>query len=417
MKNHAAELANWIQWLSSFGRVETGGVTRLLYDKAWCQAQNALQGQMKKLGFTTYFDDVGNLFGRMNGRSNPSNSVLTGSHIDTVVNGGKFDGAYGVLASLLAVSRLIQRYGSPLRSIEVVSLCEEEGSRFPLSFWGSGNITGTYTLSDAANIVDSNGVSLVEAMHQAGFGKGDYLPALRQDIACFIETHIEQGQILELEKKSWAPVSHIVGQRRYTLTVTGESNHAGTTPMCLRKDALYASAKMITAIIDRANRLTNGLTATCGKIQGEPNVANVIAGRCLFTLDIRHHETAVLDEFSRNALHDCHKIAEQAGLALEINKWMDVNPVRLDPALTQCNLQLGQVAGVDCRTMVSGAGHDSQIFAVHCPTSLLFVPSHEGISHSPEEYTDSVSLEIGVQMLMRVLYQQAYTSSTKLEEQ
>lgn len=402
------ELHDLIEWLAAFGKTRNGGVTRLLYDAAWQEAQLGLKDKMKEMGLVTRFDDVGNLFGRVQGRGEETRVILTGSHVDTVVDGGKYDGAFGVLASTIAVSRLLHHYGVPQRTIEVVSLCEEEGSRFPLSFWGSGNITGNYQIEKADSLFDRSGVSLAEAMQAVGFGKGNYPQPARKDIACFLETHIEQGQTLELEQKTWAPVSDIVGQRRYTISLTGESNHAGTTPMNRRRDAVFAASVMIAHVMQEARNQTNGLVATTGRVEAEPNVPNVISGKCCFSLDVRHHELAVMDDFCEQALAFCKETADKAGIQIQIDKWMDVSPVKLDPELTQMNLKTAEDAGIPFRKMVSGAGHDSQIFGTYCPTALMFVPSHLGISHSPAEYTKLADLEVGVRMLMKVLYQLAY---------
>jgi amidase, hydantoinase/carbamoylase family len=402
------ELHDLIEWLAGFGKTKNGGVTRLLYDANWQRAQLALKEKMKESGLLPRFDDVGNLFGRVQGTENDSKVILTGSHVDTVIDGGKFDGAFGILASLTAVNRLIHHYGRPRRTIEVVSLCEEEGSRFPLSFWGSGNITGKYKIEQAAGRCDRSGVSLSEAMHEAGFGQGHYPDPLRHNLACFLETHIEQGQTLELEQKTWAPVSDIVGQRRYTISLKGESNHAGTTPMNQRHDAIFAASIMIAHVVQEAKKRPDGLVATAGKIEADPNVPNVISGKCAFSLDIRHHEREVMDDFCEQALTFCKKTAEKAGIQIQITNWMDVSPVKLDSELTQMNLTIAEDAGIPFRKMVSGAGHDAQIFGTYCPTALMFVPSHLGISHSPAEYTKLADLEVGVRMLMKVLYQLAY---------
>lgn len=402
------ELHDLIEWLAAFGKTGHGGVTRLLYDTDWQKAQHALKYKMEEMGFNTRFDDVGNLFGCIRGTENEEKGILTGSHVDTVVDGGKYDGAYGILASMIATARLFHQYGAPRKTIEVVSLCEEEGSRFPLSFWGSGNITGKYHAQDATRLADHSGMSLTDAMHGAGFGIGNYLDAFRNDIACFLEIHIEQGRTLELGKKTWAPVSHIVGQRRYTISLTGESNHAGTTPMNQRRDAVYATALMVSHVIKMAGEQQNGLVATVGRIEADPNVANVISGKCRFSLDIRHHEVNVLDRFSEEALAFCKETADKAGIQIQINKWMDVPPVKLDQKLMELNLKLAEDAGIPFRKMVSGAGHDSQVFGTFCPTALMFVPSHLGVSHSPAEYTGLDELTIGVHMLMKMLYHLAY---------
>jgi allantoate deiminase len=363
---------------------------------------------MQEMDLETRFDDAGNLFGRVPGRGQDKKVILTGSHVDTVVDGGKYDGAYGVLASVIAASRLFHLHGAPQRTIEVVSLCEEEGSRFPLSFWGSGTITGKYKMEKAAGLLDRSGISLAEAMQSAGFGQGNYPQPFRQDIACFLETHIEQGRTLELEQKTWAPVSAIVGQRRYTISLTGESNHAGTTPMNRRHDAVFAASLMIAHAVQEAKKQSNGLVATTGRIEADPNVPNVISGKCCFSLDVRHHELAVMDHFCEQILAFFTKTADKMGIRIQVSKWMDVAPVKLDPELTQMNLKIAEDADIPFRKMISGAGHDSQIFGTYCPTALMFVPSHLGISHSPSEYTRLDDLEVGVRMLMKSLYHLAY---------
>lgn len=399
------ELHELIEWLAAFGKTGSGGVTRLLYDQAWQKAQHGLKEKMQEMDLETRFDDAGNLFGRIPGRLDKEKVILTGSHMDTVADGGKYDGAFGVLASMIAASRLLHLYGRPKQTIDVVSLCEEEGSRFPLAFWGSGTITGKYKMERASGLLDRSGISLAEAMQSAGFGKGHYPQPLRQDIACFLETHIEQGRTLELEHKTWAPVSAIVGQRRYTISLTRESNHAGTTPMNRRHDAVFAASLMIAHVVNEA---AGGLVATAGRIEADPNVPNVIAGKCRFTLDVRHHQLKVMDPFCERALAFCNQTASKMGIKIHVTKWMDVPPVELDPRLTQMNLKIAEDAEIPYRAMISGAGHDAQIFGTYCPTALMFVPSHLGISHSPAEYTRLADLEVGVRMLMKVLYQLAY---------
>lgn len=402
------EVEEMIEWLSSFGRTENEGVTRLLYQPSWVLAQRALKEKMKDMGLSAYFDDVGNLYGRLKGTEEQNQVILTGSHIDTVVSGGKYDGAFGVIAGLIATKRLQHLYGPPKQTIEVAALCEEEGSRFPLAFWGSGSVTGKYHFKDIRLLADSAGTSFIDAMHGAGFGQGKYPPPRRQDIACFVEMHIEQGLTLERKKKKAGIVNHIVGQRRYTIDITGESNHAGTTPMELRKDALGAAAKMIAYVTQAAKNGQSGLVATAGHIEAKPNVANVIAGEARFTLDIRHHEQAVLEIFCSEILDYFNRVAERERIQVKANKWMDVPPVKMDEKLTALALEAAQETGVSFESMVSGAGHDSQVFGVYCPTSLIFVPSHGGISHSPKEFTRAEDLEAGVRVLMALLHKLAY---------
>ncbi|WEG13487.1 allantoate deiminase [Pullulanibacillus sp. KACC 23026] len=397
-----------IEWLASFGRTDHGGVTRLLYSPAWKEAQLAVKEMMDQTVLDTYFDSVGNLFGRLPGSEAMGETILTGSHIDTVIDGGKYDGAYGIMASFLAVMRLYQTYGLPKKTIEVVSLCEEEGSRFPLTFWGSRNITGAYHLSAAQGIQDSNGVSLVEAMKQAGFDPDNYTPASRRDIARFVEIHIEQGIVLEKEQNQLGIVTHIVGQRRYTITIIGESNHAGTTPMPLRKDAVSTAAYLISFLTEKAKEVDRKLVATVGKLNVQPNVPNVVAGEVEFTLDIRHHEEAVIGHYCSAIFTEFQRLAESLHMEITVSKWLDVKPVAMDQEMGKVIGEIANKKSIRYQEMISGAGHDAQVFGSVCPTTLLFVPSHQGISHSPKEWTCLEDLEIGIDMLTAVLYQLAY---------
>ncbi|UOQ43697.1 allantoate deiminase [Halobacillus salinarum] len=397
-----------VKWLGSFGQSKSGGVTRPLYSEPWMEAQHALQKKMELSGLETYYDSVGNLFGRLEGTNPDSNCILTGSHIDTVVNGGIYDGVYGIVASYSAVQKLRKQFGHPRKTIEIVSLCEEEGSRFPITFWGSGNITGNYSLQDAVGKNDHNGVSLLEAMKAAGFDPETYQNPKREDIECFLECHIEQGIVLEKTATSIGVVSHIAGQRRYTIKLSGESNHAGTTPMHFRKDAMVLAAQFITYLTDKAEQADSDLVATTGKLTASPNVSNVIAGEVTFTLDVRHYKKRMLDQFCREVLDHFHQKADHFGFALSYHTWLEADPVQMDQDLQAQMAAAVREENLSYQSMFSGAGHDAQMFGSFCPSSLLFVPSKNGISHSPKEFTSSQFLEQGIQVLTRMLYQLAY---------
>ena len=408
-KNEQWSIGSLIDWLAQFGQTNEGGVTRLLYSDVWQQAQKALQQKMTLAGLHAYSDSVGNVFGRITGTKVSDKVILTGSHIDTVVQGGKYDGAYGVLASLLAVQRLLATYGPPKKTIEVVSFCEEEGSRFPLTYWGSKNIVGEYDLANSEGIVDRDNVSLKEAMEQAGYPITQYKSPKRDDIVHFVELHIEQGQILQRQQQHIGIVSHIVGQQRFTITFLGQSNHAGTTEMIGRKDAMVCAANAITLLTSLANeKYAPQLRATVGMIQAKPNVSNVIAGEVSFTVDVRHHEQSIVDSFVEEMRGILQKINALYNVTHTIELFAADEPVQLDPQLQQITLQLAKKRGFKAIEMVSGAGHDSQVFAQHVPTTLLFVPSRDGISHSPLEFTEIEELERGVSLLQDVLYYLAY---------
>ncbi|WP_110928926.1 allantoate deiminase [Bacillus massiliglaciei] len=400
--------ADWIEWLAEFGKAESGGVTRLLYSPSWRMAQNALKRKWEQEGFETYFDTVGNLFGRLNGSDPSEKTILTGSHIDTVINGGKYDGALGVIAGFLAVKRLKEKYGQPKRTLEIVSLCEEEGSRFPITFWGSRNIQGRYSLKDVQQLQDKDGIPFLTAMEEAGFPKEVYTEPVRTDIGCYVELHIEQGMVLERKNKSIGVVSHIVGQRRYTIRISGESNHAGTTPMAYRKDAVVLAAQFITYLTEEAKRIDPDLVVTVGKAEISPNVPNVIAGMAEFSVDMRHYKEEVLAFYCERAFEYMQQSARKSMMDVKVDQWMDVKPVAMNREMAGSLKEIAVQKNIPYMEMVSGAGHDAQVFGSFCPAAMLFVPSKDGISHSPKEYTKAADLEKGIDILEEFLYQYAY---------
>ncbi|MFC0211949.1 allantoate deiminase [Paenibacillus chartarius] len=403
-----AELSPLLEELAGFSESGGPGVTRLLYTKAWLDAQMFLAERMRSCGLEVRFDRVGNLYGRLAGSMPGASVVLTGSHIDTVRAGGRFDGAYGIAAGLLAVARLKEVYGTPVRPLEVVSFCEEEGSRFPLAYWGSGNVSGMYAERDGSGIFDHEGISLEEAMREAGFGLSSQPDSRRSDIGAFVELHIEQGVVLERMGRRIGLVESIVGQRRYSLTLSGKPNHAGTTPMKMRRDALAGAAEIMLELEERAWHAGDPLVATVGRIEATPNTPNVIAGEVRFTLDIRHDDELELERFSQGVLDASRFIAESRQLTLDIRSWLQTAPVQMDSQLVKVLQGVSAGMGITSRRMASGAGHDAQVLAGICPSAMLFVQSRDGISHSPEEYTMPEHLQEGAAVLANCLRQLAY---------
>lgn len=408
MHDFSRQIEESSAWLSQFGADPTGGMTRLLYTPEWVAAQQALKARLTGLGFITRFDAVGNLSARLEGSRYPEDVIMSGSHIDTVVNGGNLDGQFGIEAAYLAMNYLKEKYGQPLRTLEILSMAEEEGSRFPFVFWGSKNVFGLAKNGDMHNVQDAKGVGFVAAMHDAGF---DFRPAdepVRKDIKAFVELHIEQGKVLETEGKTLGVVTSIVGQRRYDIRLLGEANHAGTTPMSYRRDTVHAFSRICCESIEKARREGDPLVLTFGKVEPKPNTVNVVPGFTHFTLDCRHTDQAVLLRFTQELEADIQRISGEMGITAEINLWMDEPPIPMDKALVR------QVAGIfegqklNYRLMHSGAGHDSQIFAPRVPTVMLFVPSIAGISHNPAEKTALADLNEGVNALAHVLYALAY---------
>lgn len=402
------EAEELLQWLASYGAHPDGGVSRFLYSPAWLDAQHGLAKKMNRFGMQTRFDAVGNLFGRIDGKQPGGPTVLTGSHIDTVAYGGRYDGALGIIAGLIATRFLREHYGQPHFNLEVVSFCEEEGSRFPIAYWGSSNVAGLEAYGHPPNVADERGISFEDAMRAMGFGLEAPWNTARSDLAAFVELHIEQGPQLEGEQQAIGIVESIVGQRRYTVQVTGETNHAGTTPMAWRKDALAASADMVQAIGEMARVHGNGLTATVGRLDVHPNIPNVVPGKVQFSVDVRHHREPALAQFCSDVLTRFDMIGATHGVQVESQSWMAHVPVPMSGALTDVAEAVCRAAGVGCQRMASGAGHDAQVLASVCPTALLFVPSRGGISHSALEFTSTQDIAVGIWVLIAMLFRIAY---------
>lgn len=402
----AAELLELLEELSAFS-APGEGVTRLLYTPEWLDAQRFLLKVMAGSGLEAYTDSTGNVYGRLAGTQQDGKTVLTGSHIDTVVSGGKYDGAYGVAAAVTALRYLSRTYGPPLRTLEAVSFAEEEGSRFPLTFWGSGNVTGLYAGIPDDSCRDAGGVSLKEAMESCGL-KGEASGSLREDIAAYVELHIEQGIILERTGTQVGVVEAIAGQRRFTVSVKGAANHAGTTPMNLRSDALAAASEMVLWLETSAAAAGDPMVATVGRLEVIPGTPNVIPGEVNFTLDIRHSREAELAAFCAETAAAFSAIADRRGACVSIEPRLRAIPAPMDTALCAKLEAICEGQGRTFRRLVSGAGHDAQLFAPRCRTAMIFVPSRSGISHSPDEYTAPEDLAAGLEVLIALLYQLGY---------
>jgi allantoate deiminase len=293
----------------------------------------------------------------------------------------------------------------------VVAFAEEEGSRFPLAYWGSGHLAGRWS-PDQSSLKDPAGVSLAEAMGTAGFGRADQPDPLRTDLAAFVEVHIEQGIVLERSKKRLGVVSAIVGQKRWLVRLVGQANHAGTTPMGLRHDALAGAAEMISLIESASRDRGDPLVATVGFLDIEPNTPNVVPGRVSFTVDARHTDAEALESFYRFLESSFAEVARRRGLAMEWELRLSVDPAPMNLALQTMVRQSCQTRGLSHLNLPSGAGHDAQVMAALCPTAMVFVPSRRGISHSPLEFSTQQALADGLAVLSDVLYELAWKGAS-----
>ncbi|WP_084165508.1 M20 family metallo-hydrolase [Paenibacillus massiliensis] len=407
-QTYGPQLIELLQELADIGRDDTGGVTRLLYTRSWLSAQQKLMTWMKEAGLEVFFDRAGNLTGRLQGTDPDLAPIVTGSHVDTVTSGGDYDGALGIVAGLLALIELKEQYGKPTRTLEVVALCEEEGSRFPTAYWGSGSIAGRVRWEDVGLLPDREGISMLEAARECGFGPDSSYAEPARKLGAYLELHIEQGSVLERSNIPIGIVSAIVAQQRYRIQLHGEANHAGTTPMGHRKDALTCAARMIVAAQSYALEADDGLVATVGSISVTPGTPNVIPGGAEFTLDIRHAEDAELQRHSRELLRQFSVVAEEDEVSFVSIQTLDAAAVPMGRQLMDSLIAVCHSKQLAFRVMTSGAGHDAQMFRHVCPTAMIFVPSRGGISHSPDEYTSPEHLILGYSVLASALYELGY---------
>lgn len=400
-------LQTYIETLGSIGSQDGGGISRPVYSTAWMQARETLAEWVRDAGLEVREDTVGNLFGRLRGRDE-HRTILTGSHLDTVPLGGTFDGAFGILAGLVALRALREQVGQPQRSLEVAVLCEEEGSRFSAHYWGTRAILGLIGADELEQLRDDQGMTIAEAMRTAGLEPSRYREAVRRDLDAFVELHIEQGRLLFDERVDLGIVQAIVGLHQRWVTVKGRADHAGTTPMDLRRDALQAAAQMAVEITRLVEQEGRPAVVTLGKWEVKPGAVNVIPDEVSFSIDLRHPDEGIKQRLSAAIWARCQGIARERGLLVSSEVLNESPPSAMDPALQAVLLQAAETCGASWRAMPSGAGHDSQEMARHLPTAMLFVPSVEGRSHSAAEYTTPEDAARGATILATTLYQLAY---------
>jgi allantoate deiminase len=361
---------------------EPDRITRRFLTSPVRDVHGLLRKRMESLGMAVDTDAAGNLRGRGNPTGALAKRLILGSHIDTVPNAGAYDGVLGVTLAL-EWTELAQELDLPL-TIEVIAFSEEEGVRFGVPFIGSRAVAGRFDPALLA-LKDADGVTLADVIRDFGLDPSQIgNAALNTDVLGFVEMHIEQGPVLESEGLSVAAVTAIAGQTRLTLEFRGQANHAGTTPMNLRHDALAGAAEWIAAVEAEA-RNSDGLIATVGKIDAEPNAANVIAGIARVGLDLRHADDQTRKAAVESLLAHAQAIAEKRGLTFQWTQQMDQPAVPMDERLTAYLVDAIAAAGLPEKLMASGAGHDAMVMASRVPAAMLFLRSPGGISHHPGE--------------------------------
>lgn len=385
---------------AQIGATADGGVCRLALTEADRLGRDQLVRWMKALGLAVQVDAIGNVFGWRAGLSDAA-PVMTGSHIDTVATGGRYDGMLGVMAGLEVVRWLNERGIATRRPLVVAAFTNEEGVRFQPDMMGSLVHAGGLGLQAALDTVGTDGCRLGDELQRIGYAGdmpcGSILPA------AFVELHIEQGPVLEAAGCGLGVVETLQGISWQEFVLTGQSNHAGTTPMRLRRDAGHGAAAIAVFVRELARRIGGDQVATVGSLSLSPNLVNVIAGRAALTVDLRHTDEARLQQAERELAEFVARLAADEGLAVETRRLVRLGPVRFDERLVRVVEAAAAARGHASRRMASGAGHDAQMMARICPSVMLFVPSVGGISHNPREHTAPADLVRGATVLLDVL--------------
>lgn len=403
----AGTVERYVMNLARHGAVGETGVSRQVYSPEWTAAQEEITRWCTEAGLEVRRDAVGNVWGCLEG-SDGGPAIVSGSHIDSQTPGGRYDGALGVIAALLAVRALKERYGRPRRTIEVVSLCEEEESRFHARFWGSRAIIGGVAPGEAFTMYDANGVSMAEAMRAVGLDAERVSEAARSDIDTFIELHIEQGPRLEDEDLPVGIVRAITGIRHTLIELQGRADHAGARPMGSRLDPVAGAAEIISRALEDALWMGAPAVTTIGRLVVEPNLTPAVAEKVAFTIDARHPDRQPLALLHERHVKLVQSVSERRGLQARTRVQLDYPPCPCDAQLVAVLQDSARELGVPFMTMHSGAAHDSQQMAAIAKVAMVFVRSIGGRSHTPAEFTTAEDAAAGVRVLAGALHKLAY---------
>ncbi len=380
-----------------------GQLTRRYLSPAHMRSMRKVEAWMKQAGMTTRTDPLMSLFGRWEGERPGVPAIAIGSHLDTVVDAGRYDGGLGVLAAIAAVAEL-SRTGERLEhAIEVAAFGEEEGSRFPTHILTSSAVAGAVkpALLDAK---DAAGITVREALAAAGGDADAYRACARKkrEIAAYVELHIEQGPVLEAKGLPLGAVTAINGSVRSTVTVTGFAGHAGTVPMGARRDALTGASEMILAIEELAASQAD-LVATVGRARVLPGAQNVIPGRVEFTIDMRSPSDSVRQKAHATLLASLREIAHRRGVGIDIDTFQQNPAVALDAGVIEAVAEAIAACGQAPLRLPSGAGHDAGVMAKLCPSGMIFLRCKDGISHNPAESITVEDADLGVRALLEAV--------------
>lgn len=382
-------IARDLEHLKQFTATPGNGCTRLPFTKEAREAVNYLRQLMEEAGLEVTEDAAGNVIGTLKGENPDEPCVMMGSHYDSVVNGGDYDGIAGVICAI-EVARLLKEEGiTPKRNFVAVGFCDEEGMRFGTGYFGSGAMLGHRDVEYTKNFADTDGITIYEAMKGYGLDPEKIGEAAWKEgsIGHFLEAHIEQGPVLDAEGTELGLVEGIVGIQRYMVTVHGRADHAGTTPMDMRMDAVDAATKVISKIADWAREKADGTVSTVGYINTVPGGMNIVAEKVEFTVDIRSMNNDNINDITNRIRKALDKEVAEFGGSYEMDNKLTITPVHLSEEMLDIMEEDCKAKGYSYRRMPSGAGHDSLEIGQSIPTVMIFTPSKDGRSHCPVEFT------------------------------
>ena len=386
--------------LAEIGPIPAGGNNRLALTDADKAGRDLVVTWMRDLGLDVSIDTIGNVIAVQSdfGDMPP---VMMGSHIDTVATGGKYDGNLGVLTALEVIETVIERGVRLDRPLAAAFFTNEEGSRFPPDMMGSLCYTGGLTVEEAMSATDADGLTVGEELDRIGYRGPTPCPGPAPH--AFVELHIEQGPVLEREGVRIGAVASVQGISWTEVNITGQSNHAGTTPMSMRRDAGLAAGEIVVAVRRIATEMGGTQVGTVGALRLHPDLVNVVAATARLIVDLRNTDDEDLQTAERRLLGELKRIAEAEGVAID-TKWVArFEPVVFDPRVVSLVESTAESLGLSVQRMPSGAGHDAQILAEACPAGMVFVPSVKGISHNPAEHTEPDDLVAGANVLLNTV--------------
>ena len=389
-----------IEELAEIGAIAGGGVCRMALTDEDRQGRDLVVKWMHELGLEVTVDQIGNVIGIRAGQES-GRPVMTGSHIDTVASGGRYDGNLGVLAGLEVIATLNEAEITTRKPIGVGFFTNEEGARFAPDMMGSGVHQGALELKTMLDVLDNEGARVGDELEKIGYAGETSTGDFRAD--SYVELHVEQGPILELEDYEIGAVEGVQGISWNEYRISGTANHAGTTPMRLRHDAGYVAAAISVEARRLANEMGANQIATVGVTKLNPGLINVIAKEALLTIDLRNTDEQKLQEAEQAMKSFIEHICKAEGVTFSSRTLARFEPVTFNKTMVSLVAETASALGFRVKSMPSGAGHDAQMFAPNCPTAMIFVPSRNGISHNVAEYTEPNHLQAGTDVLLQML--------------